>query len=427
MSEKWIIQLEKSLLIFAIVYLSGCPFGIITGVQFVPTNVAPEILSDVSSPIISVMQWGMFALVTLLAGLRWKQIVPVILKRRMLWVIPCLAIASIAWSKVPDLTLRRSIGLFFTTFTAVYFGGRFSMREQLQLLGWAFGILIVTNTLFILAFPSYGIHMGVHQGSWRGLTSHKNALGQLMVMSTLVFLTLLNSVRKHRMLMATLLAMSIVIVLLTTSKTALAIMGVILFLAYFFRGLRWRSTVAFPIYFFAFLAIAVLLVFVADNFETILAAMGRNATLTGRTDVWGVALEKFPQHFWGGYGYSSFWLKDQGDSIEVYYRMNWQAAHGHNGYLDLLLDLGVIGFSAFISSFLISFRRATTWLKLHRGSEGLYPLLMSSFILLYNLTESSLIVESISIVWFTYVLVTTATLVQPIPIRTAQSSPQPVT
>lgn len=425
MDHTWITKLEKGLFVFAIIYLSGCLFGVVTGSQFVPTSIAAEINTEFSSPVISVIQWGIFAAVLMLTVLRWRIILPVILKRRCLWIIVILALCSIAWSRVPDLTMRRSIALFLTTLSGVYFGGRFTMKEQLQLLGWAFGILIAMNVVFVIAFPSYGLHTGVHQGAWRGLTSHKNGLAQLMTLSTLIFIALLNSVRQHRNFVAILLSISVLLVLLSTSKTALSIMLIVVFLAYFLRGLRLRSTVAFPIYFAAFLVVATLIVLVVGNFETIVGALGRNVTLTGRTEVWGVALEKFPQHFWGGYGYSAFWLRDQGDSIEVYYRMNWQAAHGHNGYIDMLLDLGVLGLSAFFGSFALSFRRATTWLKLHRTSEGLYPLLLCSFVLLYNLTESSLIVESTGMVWFMYVLVSTAMLVQPIPVHARFVALQP--
>ncbi|NDJ18835.1 hypothetical protein [Myxacorys almedinensis] len=76
--------------------------------------------------------------------------------------------------------------------------------------------------------------------------------------------------------------------------------------------------------------------------------------------------------------------------------MNWQALNGHNGYVDLLLDLGVVGFATFMLSFGMSFVRAIAWLRLHSGTEGLYPLACLTCILLYNVTESTLVLAATS-------------------------------
>ena len=72
--------------------------------------------------------------------------------------------------------------------------------------------------------------------------------------------------------------------------------------------------------------------------EFILESMGRDATFTGRTDVWRVLLDLHTDPIIGT-GFCSFWSDE-------FYRSklpNWVAFSAHNGYLEAYIDGGMIG------------------------------------------------------------------------------------
>jgi hypothetical protein len=111
------------------------------------------------------------------------------------------------------------------------------------------------------------------------------------------------------------------------------------------------------------------------------SALGRDNTLTGRTEVWADILPARTQQPLLGYGFGSFWTDAR--------RQLYDIPTAHNGYLDILLELGEVGL-AFYTAWLLSCAR-----QLHRAlvldyewaSFGICLLLMG---LVYNTTESAL-------------------------------------
>jgi len=75
--------------------------------------------------------------------------------------------------------------------------------------------------------------------------------------------------------------------------------------------------------------------------EALLQTMGRNPTLTGRTEVW-KAILPFAQNPIFGSGYESFWLGDR--LVTIGQMINSPGIQeAHNGYLEIYLNLGWIG------------------------------------------------------------------------------------
>ena len=236
---------------------------------------------------------------------------------------------------------------------------------------------------------------------------HKNGLGRMMVLSAIVFLLSTSSSRKYRWIAWAGFILSIAMVVLSTSKTSLAILLTLIVLLPFYKALRWRSSLAIsfliPMVFVGG-SVAVLL---ASNAEAILGAFGRDLTLTGRTDLWAAVINKISERPWLGYGYGGFWGSLEGESADVLSIVQWAAPHSHNGFLDLWLDLGLLGLLAFALSFLAVCWRSVLCVRLIKTSEGLLPLAYLTFLLLANLTESSLLRQSS--LWILFTVVTFST------------------
>ncbi|BAU14188.1 O-antigen polymerase [Leptolyngbya sp. NIES-3755] len=421
-------RFERGYAILVMLYFSGCLTNIMNGSILLPQESTPEI-NVIASPIVSAFQNLLFLILFGLIALRIKYFLPVVAKRKMLWVVVGIAIASVVWSEVPDLTFRRGNLLLFSTLLSLYFAMRFPLRQQLHMLAQTFGILAVSNFLFTLAFPSQGINRMAHAGAWMGITLHKNGLAGLMVLSAVIFFSIVIDKRERTLATFGGLAISVLLVILSTSRTGLSVMILLMVLTYAFQLLRSKSTFALPAFLAGFLTIGATIVLVVDNYERILTSMGRDATLTGRTTIWEVALERWTERPWFGYGYQSFWIPDQGNSLEVLYRMSWQPAHGHNGFLDLLVELGAVGFVAFAISLLIAFKRAIAWYKLNPNAIGTLPLISFCYVIMYNLTESSLLFTPNGINWFLYVLMSTSILIQAFPVMNASETviePEPL-
>src|SRR6266540_3780349 len=78
---------------------------------------------------------------------RWQSVIRVIEADELLWAVVAVALASVVWSSLPDVTLRRSLALLGATLFGAYFAARYKLKEQLGLVGWAMGIVIVLNFL----------------------------------------------------------------------------------------------------------------------------------------------------------------------------------------------------------------------------------------------------------------------------------------
>jgi O-antigen ligase len=111
------------------------------------------------------------------------------------------------------------------------------------------------------------------------------------------------------------------------------------------------------------------------------STVGRDATLTGRTDIWAALLQVVRQRPLFGSGYGGFWTSK---TLEIF-----KVGEAHSGYLDVLLGLGFSGillFSAFLYS---SCRKAQKALSLDFdwGTLWICFLIMT---VVHNVTESSI-------------------------------------
>lgn len=394
---------ERGFVVFSLIFFTG-------GITYLLNGGSIGDSSTSESSISKLLMVGIFGC-TIFAIVTWhKKIIRIALREKFLWILLIIILLSFLWSAFPTATLTNSIKLIGTTLFGLYFGIRFSLKEQLQLLAWALGIGILLSLLFIMLVPSYGV-MGtgdvmkqelLHAGSWRGIFGHKNVLARLMVLSANVFVLMRNRSHKIPWVGWAGLILSVILIIGSTSKTALAVLLMLMCLLPLYRALRWNNT------WVLLFSIAIILIggsaatLIISNIETIFNALGRDMSLTGRTDLWAAVLDKISERPWLGYGYSGFW-REGGESDYIVTVTGFDAPHSHNGFLDLWLDLGLLGLSAFFISYITVCLKAVKWIRHIHTAEGLWPLSYLTFLFLYNLTESSLLDKSFF--WILYVAV----------------------
>ena len=310
------------------------------------------------------------------------------------------AAASMSWSNAPDITVRRTIAVSATTAFGWYVVSRFTIREILQLVAAALGVAAVLSLLYGIFRPDFATEAGQ---SWRGVYQNKNVLARAMVFSSMAFLLLSLDQGSRRWVVLTGATLSATLVLLSRSTTGLVVLLALAFLVTFSGGLKLRATVLVPLLITGGLLVAAGLVWLWAHADAVTADVGKDATLTGRTDLWNVAITMIARRPWLGYGYGGFWRGWTGESAEFWRAVGWETPHAHNGFLDLALDLGVLGVATFVAGWASAAYKALVRARGPRTSEALAPLVILAFVLFYNLTESSILRQT-DVFWVLYIV-----------------------
>ncbi|MEM7771127.1 MAG: O-antigen ligase family protein [Cyanobacteria bacterium P01_A01_bin.37] len=342
---------------------------------------------------------SVYGITAILLVARWKTFIEVAGRAKLLWLLIGIVLLSVTWSDSPSATVRQSIALMGTTFFGLYLSTRYTLKEQLRLLGWVFGIAVVLSFVFAIALPSYGLQGGQ---SWQGIYHHKNLLGRIMVLSTIVFLLNAQSSKTYRWVSWGGMGLSIVLLILSNSKTSLALFLLLLALLWVYRILRLYYKLAVPVLSVALVMAGGAFLIAIAQAETVVGAAGKDLTFSGRTDLWDLVIPKIYNRFWFGHGYGGFWLGWSGESADIWFLETWLPKHSHNGYIDLWLDIGFVGMVVFALGMLFVLYRATLWVSLTRTPEYLLPLAFLNFVLLYNLTESVWLLQN-TLFWIFYV------------------------
>lgn len=210
-------------------------------------------------------------------------------------------------------------------------------------------LLIPLSVLCIKYYPEYGRGFDIWTGEAfnTGVTINKNALGNLCLVMGLFFLTLLFAsdskkpgARLDRYIQ--IFFLSLIVWLLSIAHSASSL-GATYLGAAVILGMK-----VLPIrrHFSALLVTACLTVGVVNLFvdvkATVIEAMDRDETLTGRTDLWdSLAIARAGTNPWIGVGFESFWL---GDRLTFLWEKHWwRPNQAHNGFYETYLNLGLVG------------------------------------------------------------------------------------
>jgi exopolysaccharide production protein ExoQ len=374
--------------------------------------------------------WIGFAITLGLLVINFRAVMAIAPRDILLWLLVLITLISPLWSDLPVETVQNVIPLLRVTVFGIYFATRYTLREQVELIAWTFGSAAIISVFVSLALPFYGV-MGygiitnsqqiVHQGVWRGAFIHRNILSAMMTICFLSSLFCMIRVSGFRWVGWVFLGLSTFLILISAAKASPVILVIVLLLIPFYRAMRWNYHTAVPFFVIMALIVGSAVVFSVVNAEEILNSLGRDITLSGRTNYWELMLYKAQERPWLGYGYDAFWEGDwQGEVADVwrYLQDGDEPPHPHNGFLALWLNVGLVGLSIFVLHWLRTFSRAVQWLRMMPTVEGLVPIAYLTLFVLMNLTETTLM--QADIVWLLYVS-TSLTLVSGEVVETDES------
>lgn len=354
------------------------------------------------NPFLQIVWAVIYVIVAIRAAQQSRAILEAVRSNRLLIGLVLLALFSTAWSADPGLTLRRSMALLATTLFGVDFAVRYSIRDQLRLLAIALGSVVLLSVIVQVFFPGQIPTVDVmYPDAWVGLFGQKNEFGRIVVLATLVTLT---AVRKSVggiivAVLALLAALGLIIA--AESMTSFVALAGMLVVMQFAPTLRWSPGIRRAVQVIGAVIAAPTLYALIHYRDAVTELMGRNASLTGRVKIWGLSLASIALKPILGYGYSAFWLASP-EAMRIDVAINWTVPHAHNAYIELALELGLVGLGLYVAAYLLALKRAATYLRTEGGNSSKWPLIYLCFVLLYSFTENYVLAPN-TIFWMLFV------------------------
>ncbi len=336
---------------------------------------------------------------------------------------------SALWSDYTDVSFKRwikAVGDLVMVLVVLTDSDPFAaLKRILARVGF---VLIPASVLLIKYYPALGrkYNIWTWQPMFVGVAEHKNSLGMICMILGIGFEWRFlmayrdrNDPRRTKRLMvyAALLGMMVWLFMMADSVTAQScfILGSIFLMA---SGTRMVVKRPWRVY----LLVAML---VAAPFATLfmgigggaLEGMGRDATLTGRTEIWKDVLSMSGNPLIGT-GFESFWLGKRADRMwAMFYFHPTQA---HNGYIEIYLELGWVGIAMMAAIILTGCRNAVEALR-RDPDAGRIRLAYIVVALAYNMTEAGF--RMMTVTWFFFLL--SAVVVPKVAVRESLSSSPP--
>ena len=271
-------------------------------------------------------------------------------------------LSSCVWAIEPGSSIRRSILMVILLYTISTLINCLGSRRTLGVLYWFLAIMVVMSLVVIVLHPISLFAFSIHPdnegdpnviGCWRGLFSNKNVAGPIASIGMFVFLHA--GLSRRRTLDWALLFLSLLFLVGTRSKTALALTFFIMAAGLLYRSLAKRPN-GYRIFGLICLWIAMMAAIVAvAEVETLYAFFTNPASLTGRVAIWMTMVNFIKGHVLLGSGYGSFFgigYKSPQFAMAVtpFVRLVNQS---HNGYIEILATTGLIGFTLAITAIVI--------------------------------------------------------------------------
>lgn len=282
---------------------------------------------------------------------RYERLVKVLGSTWPLLLLPMFCIASFAWSDAPEATVRYGILYLLTVVTAILIGAGTSRDSALKGLQLVFSIYLILSFLF-----GRWTNWGDGSYAYAGLAGSKNAAGDAAAIGLIISVTTLFwaiGQRKPGWALSAIVTIPVALYCLVFSKStgamaafALAIACLMIWAFSRHFALTTRTVLFGITLLVTIVVLATTPLWVGLVFETILAATGKDANLTGRGDLWQVADRLIGQRPILGLGYNAFWVQGNLDAERLWELLNVKSGspfNFHNTVRDILVNIGIVG------------------------------------------------------------------------------------
>jgi exopolysaccharide production protein ExoQ len=309
-------------------------------------------------------------------------------KEKYLFLFVAWCALSIIWSDYSFVSFKRWFQLLalVMAITAALFYLK-TDEEFLKFFKPITALFIIFSFISVYTIPEALDEYGV----WRGLSTSKNHLGQAALIGFLVWVfALKNASFLQRAFGLVVIAISLILLFGSESSTAIFAFFITLLAAtLFYIDNQFKKISAGRV--FSFITLTAILSFIVyafiatpDLVNAFLGNFDEDITFTGRTWLWEDVLREASKHLWLGAGFQGFWVVTNEDLLRLYEIYPWLPKQAHNGYVDLINEVGIIGTAIFLLMIISYFKNV---IKLHQTQIWAWFVVA---VLIINLQESTL-------------------------------------
>jgi O-antigen ligase len=292
------------------------------------------------------------------------------------------------WSVDPATTMREAMVYLFVVLGCIGVAGSLTCDEFMRVLGAVCFLSALASLLLLAVSP--GAAMMADGSDFQGIFAHKNFLGQ--VMATGAFTSLYALRNGTRRWLATVVMFFVFFVVAVMSKSTTSLMLIVTFSAIELLMLLYRRGGAIRVIGISGAVCCLpLLLMAAANPDPLLELLGKDPTLTGRTEIWQYVEQDIAMRPALGWGYFAFWTVANPAAMDIANTVKWFVPQAHNGLLELLLNVGAVGTLLFVAFFLRNVRFALSCLRTPAQALGISTLIYCSGILLLSISENVLL------------------------------------
>ncbi len=339
------------------IYLFFLIFG--TTVPFRESTVAPDDIRT-NNPIKQFVFSALYLISFLSLLPKRRRVYQLIQSEKLLTLFLVWAFLTVLWSDYPVVSLKRWVQL---AGTVVIFVAAFAhMGTVQQARSFLKLILAVYLPLTLLAVMLVPAAIQWEFPAWRGLATHKNVLGQIALISTIIWTGALVEEPRRKWWNGGFLLLSLIILLGSRSTTSFLAGCVILFLILAMSTGRLFGPPVATRFFLALStagAVTLLLsvaIFSPELIPEFFDLLGKDTSFSGRIGLWLAILDEALRHPLTGCGFNGYWVMNSPLLETVFAEFIWIPNQAHNGYLDMFNEVGLIGLGLFLAMMLYYFQ-----------------------------------------------------------------------
>lgn len=279
-------------------------------------------------------------------------------------LLPAYCALSTLWSQDAAETLRGSIQLGISLAIAVVIACRVPPRTLVRILFGVFLCAMIASVLFGRVRNS--------SGAWVGIFGSKNAFAAIVsvfILTAVAAFADKEGSRFQRVTALVSLAVSGPILLLAQSAGAIITLLPSVGAMVFVLSGRWLTPLQKAALMGVIIMLAITGALLAAGYWTelmnlVLNTTGKDATLTGRTDLWAVGFDVIRDHPLLGVGYRAFWIQGYAPAEMLWAQFGITTRSGfnfHNTYISNAVEIGLIGVTILSAMLFGAFFLALKW------------------------------------------------------------------
>lgn len=317
-----------------------------------------------------------------------------------------LTLASVLWSRTSGDSLTKATALLITLIGAWRLALTFPVQETIATAQKGYFALCLVSAAVAIFAPAIGVETSyMHNGQWNGVFINKQNLGVVAAISLFysIYIYILGAGRAYSWIS---IATATLCIVASGSRGggALAVMA-ILCVAFMRRSDGFARFCAF-LPFSMGICGALLISYLLYTENRYLVVFGNNLDFTSRTFIWQHAIRYFWETPWLGKGINGFWTQSAVKDTFVE-RYKWFLDNYHDGYIAIVMELGIVGYALFLGSYWFFALRASHDLGKAASKDDLHFAISYAFLIFFiNFTET-LFVRSTSFS-YTILMMTTA-------------------